>query len=133
MLQNRIYRGEIVHKGKSYPGEHDAIIDETLWNNVQAILTENRVDRASGKSAGLHQSFERYAIFDPSLVCVSLSYREVRCCAGRPPYHRIAETRRPCVLCGKCRRNSSLHENRYCWIRAKSRNGLKNLRRPKDK
>jgi len=34
----------------SYPGEHDAIIDETLWNNVQAILTENRVDRASGKS-----------------------------------------------------------------------------------
>src|SRR5260370_17565808 len=49
MLQNRIYRGEIVHKGKSYPGEHEAIIDETLWNNVQAILSENRVDRANGK------------------------------------------------------------------------------------
>jgi site-specific DNA recombinase len=45
----RIYRGEIVHKGKRYPGEHDAVVDETLWNNVQAILTENRVDRASGK------------------------------------------------------------------------------------
>jgi site-specific DNA recombinase len=30
-----------VHKGKYYPGEHEAIIDETLWNNVQAILTEN--------------------------------------------------------------------------------------------
>ena len=30
MLQNRIYRGEIVHKGKCYPGQHDAIIDETL-------------------------------------------------------------------------------------------------------
>ena len=49
MLQNRIYRGEIVHKGKSYPGEHEAIIDETLWNNVQAILSENRVHRANGK------------------------------------------------------------------------------------
>ena len=48
MLQNRIYRGEIVHKSKSYPGEHEAIIDETLWNNVQAILAENRVDRAIG-------------------------------------------------------------------------------------
>ena len=24
MLQNRIYRGEIVHKGKSYPGEHES-------------------------------------------------------------------------------------------------------------
>src|SRR4249920_84063 len=45
MLQNRIYRGEIVHKGKCYPGEHDAIIDETLWDNVQAILSENRVER----------------------------------------------------------------------------------------
>jgi len=50
MLQNRIYRGEIVHKGKSYPGEHEAIVDETLWDKVQAILSENRVDRANGKS-----------------------------------------------------------------------------------
>jgi site-specific DNA recombinase len=50
MLQNRIYRGEIVHKGKSYPGEHAAIIDEALWNKVQAILAQNRVDRANGKT-----------------------------------------------------------------------------------
>jgi site-specific DNA recombinase len=50
MLQNRIYRGEIVHKGKSYPGEHEAIVDEALWNTVQAILSENRVDRANGKT-----------------------------------------------------------------------------------
>src|SRR5258708_4056160 len=48
MLQNRIYRGEIVHKGKSYPGEHEAIVDEALWNNVQGILAQNRVDRANG-------------------------------------------------------------------------------------
>jgi hypothetical protein len=48
MLQNRIYRGEIVHKGKSYPGEHEAIVDQALWNNVQAVLAQNRVDRAKG-------------------------------------------------------------------------------------
>ena len=42
MLQNRSERGEIVHKGKSYPGEHEAIVDETLWDTVQAILSENR-------------------------------------------------------------------------------------------
>jgi DNA invertase Pin-like site-specific DNA recombinase len=48
MLQNKIYRGEIVHKDKSYPGEHKAIIDEALWNEAQAILTDNRVDRALG-------------------------------------------------------------------------------------
>ncbi len=27
MLSNRAYLGEAVHKGESYPGEHDAIID----------------------------------------------------------------------------------------------------------
>ena len=48
MLQNRIYRGEIMHKDKSYPGEHEAIVDEALWTDVQAILTENRTDRMFG-------------------------------------------------------------------------------------
>jgi DNA invertase Pin-like site-specific DNA recombinase len=48
MLQNRIYRGETVHKDKSYPGEHEAIVDETLWSEVQAILSENRADRMLG-------------------------------------------------------------------------------------
>jgi hypothetical protein len=52
---------------------------------------------------------------------------------GRPPYRRIAETRPACVACGKCRRNSSPHENCCCWISAKPRNQRKNLRHPKDK
>jgi site-specific DNA recombinase len=48
MLKNRIYRGETVHKDKSYPGEHEAIVDEALWSEVQSILTENRADRMLG-------------------------------------------------------------------------------------
>jgi site-specific DNA recombinase len=48
MLQNRIYRGEIVHRDKSYPGDHEAIIDEGLWREVQSILQENRTDRMLG-------------------------------------------------------------------------------------
>jgi DNA invertase Pin-like site-specific DNA recombinase len=48
MLQNRIYRGEITHKGTSYPGEHPAIIDQPLWDKVQAVLVENRIERAAG-------------------------------------------------------------------------------------
>jgi DNA invertase Pin-like site-specific DNA recombinase len=51
MLQNRIYRGEITHKGSAYPGEHEPIIDEALWDHVQATLAENRVDRAAGRDA----------------------------------------------------------------------------------
>jgi hypothetical protein len=42
MLQNRIYRGEIVHKERSYPGEHTPIIDQELWDTVQARLTTRR-------------------------------------------------------------------------------------------
>src|SRR4030088_1800421 len=48
MLQNRIYRGEITHKGNSYPGEHPAIIEQQLWDEVQAVLAKNRVERATG-------------------------------------------------------------------------------------
>ena len=51
MLQNRIYRGEIVHKGKSYPGAHAAIIEKSLWDEVQAVLAKNRVERATGARA----------------------------------------------------------------------------------
>jgi DNA invertase Pin-like site-specific DNA recombinase len=46
LLQNRLYRGEIVHKGKPYPGQHDAIISEALWDDVQAILSDNRIEHA---------------------------------------------------------------------------------------
>jgi DNA invertase Pin-like site-specific DNA recombinase len=51
MLQNRIYRGEITHKGDAYPGEHPAIVDQALWDQVQAIFAENRVDREVGTYA----------------------------------------------------------------------------------
>jgi DNA invertase Pin-like site-specific DNA recombinase len=48
ILQNRIYRGEIVHKDQTYPGEHEAIIDSGLWDSVQARLAENAVERGAG-------------------------------------------------------------------------------------
>lgn len=41
MLSNRAYLGEAVHKGNSYPGEHDAIIDRALWDKVHLILKES--------------------------------------------------------------------------------------------
>ncbi len=47
MLQNRVYRGQIVHKGAAYPGEHPAIVDEELWLAVQQKLEANGVERRS--------------------------------------------------------------------------------------
>ncbi|MFA7387582.1 MAG: recombinase family protein, partial [Thiohalobacteraceae bacterium] len=47
LLRNRVYIGEAVHKGTSYPGEHRAIIDQPLWDQVHAILQESPRQRAA--------------------------------------------------------------------------------------
>ena len=49
LLQNRIYRGEVVHKGVTYPGEHAAIVEEELWNAVQTKLLGNRTMRRASR------------------------------------------------------------------------------------
>src|SRR5271168_4020009 len=51
LLRNRIYRGEVVHKGIAYPGEQSAIVDEELWNPVQAKLTGNLTRRRQARIA----------------------------------------------------------------------------------
>lgn len=38
ILQNPIYIGKIRHKDKTYEGQHEAIIPEDLWNEVQKLL-----------------------------------------------------------------------------------------------
>src|SRR5271165_3864774 len=65
MLKNRIYRGEIVHKGKSFPGEHAAIVDEDLWRRVQSHLEENRMERRDGDKT-LEPSLLAGIVFDAS-------------------------------------------------------------------
>src|SRR5690349_10180541 len=47
MLQNRLYRHEIVHKGQFHPGEHPPIIDPLLWDAVQGQLGSNTAARNS--------------------------------------------------------------------------------------
>jgi DNA invertase Pin-like site-specific DNA recombinase len=41
LLRNRVYLGEIKHKGKSFPGEHKAIISRQLFEAVQTRLAQN--------------------------------------------------------------------------------------------
>ena len=46
MLQNRLYRGDIVHQGTAYPGQHKAILDPELWQIVEEKLAANRHERS---------------------------------------------------------------------------------------
>ena len=45
LLKNPVYRGKIVHKANVYDGEHGAIVDEHLWQAVQAQLKEKAPPR----------------------------------------------------------------------------------------
>ena len=47
MLSNRHYLGEIVHKDERYPGLHEAIISQDLWDKVHTILSESPRKRAA--------------------------------------------------------------------------------------
>ncbi len=51
MLNNRVYIGDAVHKGTSYPGEHAAIIERETWDGAHAILTESPRKRAANTRA----------------------------------------------------------------------------------
>jgi site-specific DNA recombinase len=47
VLNNRVYVGEAVHKGKTYPGEHEALIELATFERVQEILASNGRQRAA--------------------------------------------------------------------------------------
>jgi site-specific DNA recombinase len=49
LLRNRIYRGDVVHKGVAYPGEHEAIVGDELWSAVQAKLSANLTSRRQAR------------------------------------------------------------------------------------
>jgi site-specific DNA recombinase len=45
LLSNPIYMGRIPHKGETYPGEHDAIVDQRAWETTQNLLAGNATIR----------------------------------------------------------------------------------------
>ena len=49
LLANPIYRGKIVHKCQQYDGEHEAIVPQQLWHEVQQAIAQ----RTSGSSRRL--------------------------------------------------------------------------------
>jgi site-specific DNA recombinase len=51
LLNNRVYRGDAVHKGTAYAGEHEAIVSRGLWDKAHAILGESPRQRAANTRA----------------------------------------------------------------------------------
>ena len=56
VLNNRLYVGKAMHKGVEHPGEHDAIIEQSLWDQVHALISESprkRNTRPRGRTPAL--------------------------------------------------------------------------------
>ena len=47
VLANVLYRGKVRYKAETFPGEHDAIVDEALWTKVHELL------RSNGRAGGM--------------------------------------------------------------------------------
>ena len=45
VLHNPVYVGEVAHKGKTYPGQHEGIVNRKTWEAVQERLRVNAVNR----------------------------------------------------------------------------------------
>ena len=51
LLGNALYVGEVVHRGVTYPGQHEAIIDRPIWDAVQSQLKANQAAERATKNA----------------------------------------------------------------------------------
>ncbi|PPD15855.1 MAG: hypothetical protein CTY25_03935 [Methylobacterium sp.] len=62
LLRNRVYLGEIIHKGEWFPGEHEAILDRETFEAVQLCLEQGRASET--RSSHRMQSLLTGRIFD---------------------------------------------------------------------
>ncbi|HKS63118.1 MAG TPA: recombinase zinc beta ribbon domain-containing protein, partial [Xanthobacteraceae bacterium] len=65
LFGNRVYIGEAVHKGTSYPGEHEAIIGKALWEKVETLLRE-RARKRSANTRAQSPALLKGLIFGPT-------------------------------------------------------------------
>jgi len=77
ILQNKIYVGLITHKDKVYDGEHQAIIEKELFEKVQQILSQNRINRKNSINAKT-PSFLAGKLFDDTGNKMSPSHSNTR-------------------------------------------------------
>jgi site-specific DNA recombinase len=104
LFRNRLYLGEAVHKGTSYPGEHQGIIGQPLWDQVHAILQDSPRQRAANtrtQTPALLKGLiftDRGIAMTPTFTCkgsrhyryyTSMDAIRNRACEGREAFVRL--------------------------------------------
>lgn len=94
LLKNPIYVGKIAHKGETYVGQHEAIIDNETWDRTQELLTGNAPKRTDDRNRqSLH--LLRGILFDETRDRLTPSTNTKN--GVRYPYyvsHRLMQSRR---------------------------------------
>jgi hypothetical protein len=63
LLKNPLYIGKVAHKGQLYEGQHAPILDNDIWEQVQALLAKNRIQRNT-RQGSRHPSLLAGLLFD---------------------------------------------------------------------
>ena len=74
LFNNRTYIGDAVHKGASYPGEHQPIIANELWDKVHAILQESPRKRAANTRGENTPALLKGLLFGPNGLAFTPAY-----------------------------------------------------------
>ena len=74
VLYNRTYLGEVIHKDKTYPGEHKAIVTRDLWERAHSVIENNKRHRSQhvrAKAPALLKGIIRCGACDRAMSPVS--------------------------------------------------------------
>ena len=108
LLNNRTYIGLAVHKGTAYPGEHEAIVSQALWDKVHSILADSPRQRAARTRAQTPASAEGPDFRADRAGDDAHAHAEGRQALSLLRLDRRAQTRCRCLhACGACRRPRS--------------------------
>jgi DNA invertase Pin-like site-specific DNA recombinase len=78
IFNNRIYLGEVTYKDHVYPGEHQAIITQELWDKVHARLAENSQERGKIYQVKGEASLLKGLVFAENGYALTPSYTKRR-------------------------------------------------------
>lgn len=70
ILNNHVYIGEAMHKGIAHPGEHKAIVERNLWDQVHDLISASPRQRAT-RQKGRTPAILKGLIFGPTGVAMT--------------------------------------------------------------
>jgi hypothetical protein len=77
VLNNRVYVGKAMHKGTEHPGEHDAIIEQNLWDQVHALISEIS-HKCSSRQKGRAPAILKGLLFGPTGAAMTPAHTRKR-------------------------------------------------------